>query len=171
MDIDDILSSVCQDSELARLCKAREQELNYKKEMDRLEVEKQQKLAEIESQRFKQLMENLGTDTLKEMARAGPELQVSELKNIWMANEHLSMGAFASHFEWMWRVNRLYVFNILSVGYITIYLTCIFFFLQVKLLQSLGLKSTLITDGSSPINLFTTANGLLGALQGKDKDE
>ncbi|XP_067237840.1 major vault protein isoform X2 [Chanodichthys erythropterus] len=104
------------DSELARLCKAREQELNYKKEIDRLEVEKQQKLAEIESQRFKQLMENLGTDTLKEMARAGPEL-------------------------------------------------------QVKLLQSLGLKSTLITDGSSPINLFTTANGLLGALQGKDKDE
>uniref|UniRef100_A0A673WLD7 Major vault protein n=1 Tax=Salmo trutta TaxID=8032 RepID=A0A673WLD7_SALTR len=36
--------------------------------------------------------------------------------------------------------------------------------LQVKLLQSLGLKSTLITDGSSPINLFSTANGLLGAL-------
>uniref|UniRef100_A0A8C2DT46 Major vault protein n=1 Tax=Cyprinus carpio TaxID=7962 RepID=A0A8C2DT46_CYPCA len=97
------------DAELARLCKAREQELNYKKEMDQLEVEKQQKLAGIESQRFKQLMESLGTETLKEMARAGPEL-------------------------------------------------------QVKLLQSLGLKSTLITDGSSPINLFTTANGLLGAL-------
>lgn len=34
------------------------------------------------------------------------------------------------------------------------------------MLQSLGLKSTLITDGSSPINLFTTANGLLGALPG-----
>uniref|UniRef100_A0A8C1ZXC2 Major vault protein n=1 Tax=Cyprinus carpio TaxID=7962 RepID=A0A8C1ZXC2_CYPCA len=100
------------DAELARLCKAREQELIYKKEMDQLEVQKQQKLAEIESLRFKELMENLGTETLKEMARAGPEL-------------------------------------------------------QVKLLQSLGLKSTLITDGSSPINLFTTANGLLGALQGK----
>lgn len=40
-------------------------------------------------------------------------------------------------------------------------------FLQVKMLQSLGLKSTLITDGSSPINLFTTANGLLGALPGQ----
>lgn len=51
------------------------------------------------------------------------------------------------------------------------YLSHTFFFIQVKLLQSLGLKSTLITDGSSPINLFTTANGLLGALQGKDKDE
>jgi len=34
--------------------------------------------------------------------------------------------------------------------------------MQVKLLQSLGLKSTLITDGNSPINLFNTASGLLG---------
>uniref|UniRef100_A0A6Q2YS21 Major vault protein n=1 Tax=Esox lucius TaxID=8010 RepID=A0A6Q2YS21_ESOLU len=97
------------ESELARLSKAREQELNYKAEMDRLEVEKQQKLAEIESNRFKELVNSIGADTLKEMARAGPEL-------------------------------------------------------QVKLLQSLGLKSTLITDGSSPINLFSTASGLLGAL-------
>lgn len=37
--------------------------------------------------------------------------------------------------------------------------------MQVKLLQSLGLKSTLITDGSSPINLFNTAQGLVGAIQ------
>ena len=35
---------------------------------------------------------------------------------------------------------------------------------QVKLLQSLGLRSTLITDGSQPVNLFTTAQGLLGAI-------
>lgn len=34
--------------------------------------------------------------------------------------------------------------------------------MQVKMLQSLGLKSTLITDGSSPINLFNTAHGLVG---------
>ncbi len=32
------------------------------------------------------------------------------------------------------------------------------------MLQGLGLKSTLITDGSNPINLFNTAHGLLGAL-------
>ena len=43
---------------------------------------------------------------------------------------------------------------------------CFLSLLQVKMLQALGLKSTLITDGSSPINLFTTANGLLGALPG-----
>lgn len=39
-------------------------------------MEKQKRLAQIESDRFSQLVESLGSDTLKEMARAGPELQV-----------------------------------------------------------------------------------------------
>jgi len=34
--------------------------------------------------------------------------------------------------------------------------------MQVKLLQSLGLQSFMITDGNSPINLFNTAQGLVG---------
>jgi len=34
--------------------------------------------------------------------------------------------------------------------------------MQAKLLSGLGLKSFLITDGHSPINLFNTAGGLLG---------
>jgi major vault protein len=38
--------------------------------------------------------------------------------------------------------------------------------MQAKLLQGLGLQSTLITDGSSPINLFQTANGLIGNTPG-----
>ncbi|KAL6102367.1 mvp [Pungitius sinensis] len=104
--------SIEAEAELQRLAKAREQELSYKRQMDSLDVDKQKNLAHIESQRFSQLVESLGSDTLKEIARAGPEL-------------------------------------------------------QVKMLQALGLKSTLITDGSSPINLFTTANGLLGALSGQ----
>lgn len=36
--------------------------------------------------------------------------------------------------------------------------------MQVKMLQALGLKSTLITDGNTPINLFSTASGLIGGL-------
>uniref|UniRef100_A0A674MS75 Major vault protein n=1 Tax=Takifugu rubripes TaxID=31033 RepID=A0A674MS75_TAKRU len=100
------------EAELQRLAKAREQELSYKQQMDGLEVEKQKRLAQIESERFSQMVQSLGSDTLKEMARAGPDT-------------------------------------------------------QVKMLQALGLKSTLITDGSSPINLFTTASGLLGALSGQ----
>jgi len=34
--------------------------------------------------------------------------------------------------------------------------------MQAKLLHGLGLKSFLITDGNSPINLFNTASGLIG---------
>lgn len=37
--------------------------------------------------------------------------------------------------------------------------------MQAKLLQGLGLKSFMITDGNSPINLFNTANGMLGGMQ------
>ena len=33
---------------------------------------------------------------------------------------------------------------------------------QVKMLQSLGLSSALITDGRTPINLLNTSQGLLG---------
>lgn len=33
------------------------------------------------------------------------------------------------------------------------------------MLQALGLRSTLITDGSNPINLFNTAHGLVGSIQ------
>jgi len=42
--------------------------------------------------------------------------------------------------------------------------------MQVKLLKSLGLQSTLITDGQSPINLFNTAQGLVGVNGGGKKD-
>jgi len=37
--------------------------------------------------------------------------------------------------------------------------------MQAKLLQGLGLKSFMITDGNSPINLFNTASGLVGGGQ------
>eukprot|EP01112_Ceratiomyxa_fruticulosa_P014613 TRINITY_DN4201_c0_g1_i2.p1 TRINITY_DN4201_c0_g1~~TRINITY_DN4201_c0_g1_i2.p1 ORF type:complete len:836 (-),score=252.73 TRINITY_DN4201_c0_g1_i2:463-2970(-) len=36
--------------------------------------------------------------------------------------------------------------------------------MQAKLLQGLGLKGFMITDGQSPINLFNTAQGLLGGV-------
>ncbi|XP_041094651.1 major vault protein [Polyodon spathula] len=97
------------ESELARLSKAREQELVYQREQNKLEVERASRLGEIEIKKFQELVHSIGADTIRAIAVAGPEL-------------------------------------------------------QVKLLKGLGLQSTLITDGSSPINLFTTAHGLLGAL-------
>jgi len=38
--------------------------------------------------------------------------------------------------------------------------------MQAKLLQGLGLQGYLITDGSTPVNLFNTAKGMLGAAPG-----
>lgn len=34
--------------------------------------------------------------------------------------------------------------------------------LQAKLLSGLGLQSVLLTDGTTPVNLYQTAQGLLG---------
>ena len=34
--------------------------------------------------------------------------------------------------------------------------------MQARLLQGLGLKGYLVTDGKSPINLFQTASGMVG---------
>ncbi|MBN3276778.1 MVP protein, partial [Polyodon spathula] len=103
------LQNICLSTELARLSKAREQELVYQREQNKLEVERASRLGEIEIKKFQELVHSIGADTIRAIAVAGPEL-------------------------------------------------------QVKLLKGLGLQSTLITDGSSPINLFTTAHGLLGAL-------
>lgn len=99
------------EAELQRVKKVRELELVYARSQLELEVSKAEQLAEVEVKKFKQMTEALGPSTIRDIAVAGPEM-------------------------------------------------------QVKLLQSLGLKSTLITDGSTPINLFSTAFGLLG--QGRD---
>jgi len=86
-------------------------DIEHRKQIDKLEIEKATKLAEIESQKFSAIVDAIGKNTLKSIAQAGPEL-------------------------------------------------------QAKLLQGLGLKSFMITDGNSPINLFNTANGLIGGKLG-----
>ncbi|XP_078740348.1 LOW QUALITY PROTEIN: major vault protein [Lampetra fluviatilis] len=96
-------------SELDRLRKAREAELEFMRVKDELEIARARALASIEVQKFQDSVQAVGTETLRAIATAGPDA-------------------------------------------------------QVKLLQSLGLQSTLITDGSNPINLFTTAAGLIGGL-------
>ncbi|KAM4698036.1 major vault protein isoform 1-T2 [Rhinophrynus dorsalis] len=95
------------EAELERLRKARAEELIYTQDKNKLEVEKAQQLAELETKKFREMTQAIGASTLRDIALAGPEL-------------------------------------------------------QVKLLKGLGIQSTLITDGSTPINLFSTAHGLLG---------
>jgi len=97
------------DAELERLVQAREAELNYSKQQNEVEIKKMNEVTEVEVRKFKQMVDAIGANVLKDMATAGPDL-------------------------------------------------------QVRMLQALGLQATLITDGSSPINLFNTASGLIGGL-------
>jgi len=83
------------------------QEVEYTKAKNDLEVTKARELAAIESKKFKDIVDAIGPQVIKQIAQAGPEM-------------------------------------------------------QAKLLGGLGLSSLMITDGSSPINLFSTASGLIG---------
>merc|ERR1719305_2092560 len=95
------------EGELERLTAAWHAELTYLQEQNRLEINRAEEMSRIESEKFKNMVDSLGTDAIRAIA-SGPQ-------------DH-----------------------------------------QVKMLQSLGLNSTLITDGRTPINLFNTASGLLG---------
>ncbi|XP_068280859.1 major vault protein isoform X3 [Nyctibius grandis] len=95
------------EAELSRLERAQAQEVRAQRARGEAEAARAQALADVEASRVREVAAALGPDTIRDIARAGPEL-------------------------------------------------------QVKLLQALGLQSTLITDGAAPLNLFTTARGLLG---------
>ncbi|HAX78665.1 MAG TPA: colicin uptake protein [Cyanobacteria bacterium UBA11372] len=98
------------EAELAQLRARQEAELAHQQALINLEIEKAQRMAEITSAEFSQKVAAIGSETLKAIAQAGPEM-------------------------------------------------------QAKLLQALGLQSVLITDGRNPINLFSTAQGLINPIQ------
>ncbi len=85
--------------------------MKYVQTQNELEITKSRDIADIETEKFKNMVSAIGAQTIQAIATAGPDM-------------------------------------------------------QVKLLGSLGLKTTLITDGNSPINLFNTAQGLIGGAQG-----
>lgn len=95
------------ESELARLKSAREAEIQFLTEQNRLEIERAERMAKIETDKFKSMVDALGVEAIQALA-SGPQ-------------DH-----------------------------------------QVRMLQSLGIQSTLITDGRTPINLLSTAKGLIG---------
>ncbi|XP_013774778.1 major vault protein-like isoform X1 [Limulus polyphemus] len=104
------------ETELERLTRARQAEIQYLQEQNNLEVKKAEKLADIDIQKFKNVVGSLGQETIRSIAQAGPEL-------------------------------------------------------EVKLLQGLGIQSALITDGVTPLNLFSTAKGLIGVKSPQHKEE
>jgi len=95
-------------ADLAQLTAKQQAEIKHQKSLNELDIIRARDLANIESSKFKRIVNTIGAEILREIAQAGPE-----------------------H--------------------------------QLQLLKGLGLKSFMITDGNSPINLFNTAGGLIGA--------
>jgi len=94
-------------AELEQLRLKNAAEIKHQTAMVELQLAKAKEMAQIESQKFGNVVNAIGRETIKKIAQAGPEM-------------------------------------------------------QAKLLGGLGLSSIMITDGSSPINLFSTASGLIG---------
>lgn len=65
-----------QEAELERVKKVREMELIYSRAQLELEVSKAQQLADVEAKKFKEMTEALGPGTIRDLAVAGPEMQV-----------------------------------------------------------------------------------------------
>jgi len=89
------------------LKRQQEAQLETMKMKNALEINTAVKMAEIEINKFKQIIGAIGKETLVAISKAGPEM-------------------------------------------------------KAKMLKGLGLKGFLVTDGKNPINLFNTANGMLG---------
>lgn len=102
-------------SELKRINDARTSELTYIGSTNELEIAKARQMADIETNKFKDMINSLGADNIAKIATSGHDNQLA-------------------------------------------------------MLRALGLQSTLITDGSTPLNLFNTAKGLVGALQGPSNE-
>ena len=65
-----------QESELERLTRAREAETKFIREQNDLEITKAKEMSGIETEKFKNMVDSIGSDTIASIANAGPEMQV-----------------------------------------------------------------------------------------------
>lgn len=70
------------ESELELLKSKYDQEVDMKKQVSELKINHERKLAEIEAEKFNKTITSLGRETIKSMAKAGPELQQKLLKGL-----------------------------------------------------------------------------------------
>ena len=61
---------------MERLTRAREAELKYVKEQDELEILKSKEISTIETSKFKDMVDAVGSDTIQAISTAGPQMQV-----------------------------------------------------------------------------------------------
>ena len=59
------------------MTRKREAQLKYQKDENELEITKSKQMADIESEKFNNMVSAIGADTIQAIATSGPEMQVS----------------------------------------------------------------------------------------------
>jgi len=70
----------------------KEGELEHQKKLNELELQKAKELAEIESNKFASMVKSVSSDTIKKIARSGPESQAGLLKALGIQNVLITDG-------------------------------------------------------------------------------
>merc|ERR1712115_482098 len=66
-------------AELEQTKKRQQAEITHQNQLNELELKKAQKLAQIEADKFAEIVEAIGAETIQQIARAGPEMQAKLL--------------------------------------------------------------------------------------------
>ncbi|XP_012936930.1 major vault protein [Aplysia californica] len=85
-------SQIEHDAKLQFENKLRRQTLDYQKKMNSITIGKENAFAQLETNKFRQMVQTLGTDTLVAIANAGPESQVNLLKGLGLESVLLTDG-------------------------------------------------------------------------------
>lgn len=80
------------ESDLERLRAAREAEIQFLMDQNRLEVEKAERMAQIQSNQFKAMVDSIGADTIKAIASGPQDHQVSMLKALGLQTTLITDG-------------------------------------------------------------------------------
>jgi len=80
------------DQELLSLSSLRSLQLEHQKALNSLDVDKSSALAEIESQKFAEIVDAIGKNTIKAIAQAGPELQAKLLAGLGLQSFMITDG-------------------------------------------------------------------------------
>jgi len=85
-------AAIQQAAELEQLKMKQEQEIAHQQALIDLEIQKAKELAEIESAKFKAIVDAIGTKTITTIARAGPELQAKLLSGLGLQSFMITDG-------------------------------------------------------------------------------
>ena len=64
------------------MTRAREAETKFIREQNELEITKAKEMSGIETEKFKNMVDSIGSDTIASIANAGPEMQVGQIRMI-----------------------------------------------------------------------------------------